>query len=77
MKREPTIWENTFADDTSDKGLIPKYIKNSHDPTPERHTTNQKLGKGPKQTLLQGGYTEGPETHGRMLSITSHQRDAN
>ena len=22
MKRAPTIWENTFANDTSDKGLI-------------------------------------------------------
>ena len=27
--------------------------------------------------LLQGGHTEGPETHEKMLSITSHQRDAN
>ena len=24
MKREPTVWENTFANDTSDKGLISK-----------------------------------------------------
>ena len=22
MKREPTVWENIFANDTSDKGLI-------------------------------------------------------
>ena len=35
-----------------------------------------KMGKGPEQTLLQGGHTEGPQTHKRMLSITSHQRDA-
>ena len=28
MKRQPTEWENIFADDTSDKGLIPKlYIE--------------------------------------------------
>ena len=27
MKREPTIWENIFANDTSDKGLIPKIYK--------------------------------------------------
>ena len=33
--------------------------------------------KGPEQTLLQGGHTEGPETYERMLYITSHQRDAN
>ena len=24
VKREPTIWENIFANDTSDKGLISK-----------------------------------------------------
>ena len=55
-----------------------KYIKNSHDSTPGRQTIQlKKLGKGPKQTCLQGGHTEGPETYKRMLSITSHQRDGN
>ena len=33
------------------------------------------MGKGPEQTLLQGGHTEGSETYERMPSITSHQRD--
>ena len=27
MKREPTIWENIFTNDTSDKGLISKIYK--------------------------------------------------
>ena len=27
VKREPTIWENLFANDTSDKGLISKIYK--------------------------------------------------
>ena len=35
------------------------------------------MGKGIEQTLLQGRHTEGPETYEKMLSITSHQRDAN
>ena len=35
------------------------------------------MGKAHEQTLLQRGHTEGPETYERMLSITSHQRDAN
>ena len=35
------------------------------------------MGKAFEQTLLQGGHTEGPETHERMLGITNHQRDAN
>ena len=35
------------------------------------------MGKGPEQTLLQGEHAEGLETYARVLSITSHQRDAN
>ena len=27
MKREPTVWENLLANDTSDKGLISKIYK--------------------------------------------------
>ena len=27
MKRETTVWENTFANDTLDKGLISKIYK--------------------------------------------------
>ena len=27
IKREPTIWENIFANDTSDKGLISEIYK--------------------------------------------------
>ena len=27
MKREPTVWENIFANDTSDKGLISRVYK--------------------------------------------------
>ena len=27
------------------------------------------MGKGPEQIILQRGYTEGPETHERMLAI--------
>ena len=27
MKREPTVWQNIFANDTSDKGLISKIYK--------------------------------------------------
>ena len=35
------------------------------------------MGKEPEQTLLQGRYTEGPETYEKMLSFTSPQGDAN
>ena len=46
-------------------------------PHQEDKQFNYKMGKGPEQTLLQGGHSEGPETYEKVLSITSHQRDAN
>ena len=59
MKREPTIWKNRFANDTLDKVLSLKYIKNSHESTPvqEDKQSNKKMGKRLEQTLFQGGYT--------------------
>ena len=76
MKKEPTIWENIFANDTLDMGLISKIYEELtwfH----SGETTQLKNGQKIEQILLQGGHTEGPETYEKMLSITSHQRDAN
>ena len=38
MKREQTVRENLFSNDTSDKVSYTIYIKNSYDSTPGRHT---------------------------------------
>ena len=38
IKRELTVWENIFVNDTFDKGSSPKHIKKSYDSTPGRQT---------------------------------------
>ena len=46
-------------------------------PHQEDKQSNLKMGKGPEETLLPGGHTEGPEIYERIPNITSYQRDAN
>ena len=72
MKKEPTVWENIFANGTSEKGLISKIYKELTRLHSRKKTTQLKMGKRPEQTLLQGRHTEGPETYEKMLRITSH-----
>ena len=40
MEREPTVWENIFANNNSENGLSPKYTRNSHDCTPDDKQPN-------------------------------------
>ena len=46
-EREPTVWENIFSSDTSDKGFSSKIQKDLHNSTARRQS-NLKLGKGPE-----------------------------
>ena len=70
--------ETHFANDTLDKGLISTIYKELIRHHSRKTNNSVKIkGKGLEQILLQGGHTEGPETYENILSITSHQRDAN
>ena len=45
MKRQPSEWEKIIANETTDKGLIPKYKSSSYNSMPEKQTTQSKNGK--------------------------------
>ena len=45
VKRQPSEWEKIIANETTDKGLIPKYTSSSCNSIPEKQTTQSKSGK--------------------------------
>ena len=44
VKRQPSDWEKTIANETTDKGLVSKYTSNSCSSIPERQMTQSKNG---------------------------------
>ena len=43
--RQLSEWEKIIANETTDKGLIPKYTSSSYSSIPEKQTTQSKSGK--------------------------------
>ena len=80
IKRQPTEWENIFAN-SSGKGLISKIYKVFSNSTPKNKQTNnpiKKMVKGPEQTLLQRECADGQQTYEEMLHVINQtQSNAN
>ena len=45
MKRQPSEWEKIFANEATDKGLIPKYISSSCSSISKKQTIQFKNGQ--------------------------------
>ena len=67
MKRDPTIRENYLKQGFDLQTTYRTHMTQHHD----KQSNFYKMGKGPEQTLLQGGHTEGPETYERVLKVTT------
>ena len=42
VKRQPSEWEKIIANETTDKGLIPKYTGSSYNSIPGKQTSGEK-----------------------------------
>ena len=60
VKRQPTEWEKIIANGTTDKGLISQNVQAAHTTQYQKNKQpNQKVGRRPKQTVLQRRHVDG------------------
>ena len=78
MKRQPPDWEEIFANDMTNKGLIFKIYKQLIKLNIQKYLKNLvKNGQKTGTDSCQRRYTDGQLVHEKMFNIANHQRNAN
>ena len=76
-KSHPTVWENIFVNDISDKGLTSKIYKElTCLNTQKANNPINKWAEDMKTWFIQRRNSDGQQTHEKMLHITNHQGNA-
>ena len=76
LQREPTVWENIFVNETSDKGLISKIYKGLTQVHSRKTNNPIKIWAKDSNRHFSKEDIQRARRHEKMLSITIHQRDA-
>ena len=74
-KRYPTVWENIFINDRSDKGLTSKIYKELTHLNKQKANNSIKKWAEELNRQFSKEISDGQQTHEKMLHITSHQRE--
>ena len=77
MKREPTVWENILANDTSDKGFISKIHKEFIQLNTRKVQSPIKKWAKDLNRHLSKEDVQMVNRHEKMLNVANRQRDAN
>ena len=72
MKRQPSECEKIIANEATDKGLVSKIYKQLRQLNVRKKQPNQKMGRRPEQTFVQGRRTDDQQTHEKMFNITHY-----